>query len=182
MTRGVDRRVIVSVFAVFLPLLMSGCGEPSGPVLIGSYPMDNRDGLLADQEIVDIDTEVSADGGGSLHIYAEDRTLVNLYELSTESVEGNALVARCQVKSESLSGWTTFELWVFPEDGPVRSILRISEDIGRTRDWQEVEVVFPLRDNETSPKKLRLALNLGGRGHLWIDDLQIFSTRIQEQD
>jgi len=182
MARGIGIRLFVYAFAVFLPLLMGGCGEPSGPVLIASYPLDNRDGLLADQESVDIDTEVSTDGGGSIHVYTENRMLVNLYELPTESIAGNAVVARCQMKSMSLAGWTTFELWVFPEDGPVRSILKTCEDIGRTRDWQEVEVIFPLRDNETFPKKLRLALNLGGRGHLWIDDLQVFSIRTQAQD
>jgi len=95
MARGIGIRLFVYAFAVFLPLLMGGCGEPSGPVLIASYPLDNRDGLLADQESVDIDTEVSTDGGGSIHVYTENRMLVNLYELPTESIAGNAVVARC---------------------------------------------------------------------------------------
>jgi hypothetical protein len=182
MARGVDFRLTVSAFAVILLLLVSGCGEPSGPVLIGSYPLDNRDGLLAEQESVDIDTEVSTDGGGSVHIYAENQMLVNLYELPTEDIAGNALVARCQMKSVTLAGGTTFELWVFPEEGPVRSILKQCQNVGRTKDWQEVEVIFPLRDSETSLKKLRLSLNLGGRGHLWVDDLQVFSIRTPTQD
>ncbi len=181
MARHVFVRQVFLAIALFLFVFGAGCGSPSGPVLIGSYSLDNRDGLIAGEDIADIDNELSTDGGGSLHIYSEGKMLINLFEIPLESFKGDTVIARCTMRSESLSGWTNFELWVFPKDGDPRSTLQTCDKVGRTRDWMDVEVVFPLEPGETL-EKLRIAVRLSGRGHLWVDDLQIFSARASDMD
>ena len=175
MARHVYAHNPLFAFVLFLLVWAVGCDDPPGPVQLGSYALDDMAGLIVGEDVVDIDSEISSDGGGSLHVYSEGKMIINLFEIPTKGFKGDTVIARSVMRSESLGGWTTMELWIFPKEGDPRRILKECKDIGRTRDWNDVEVVFPLLEGEV-PETLRLAVILGGRGHIWIDDLQVIST------
>ncbi len=166
------------VFVVLL--LAAGCGGPEGPVQIGSFPLDDTTGLLGAGENVEIDADQSVDGGGSLHIFSEEGgMLVNLYELTPGEFAGDTVVLNVDMKCEMLGGSTFLDLWIFTADGAPRTARKLCKDISRTKDWQEVEIRVPLLPDEV-PQKMRIALILKGRGHLWIDDLKLFSAHAQD--
>lgn len=160
--------------AVGLILLLTvGCGGSGGGELIGDFAMDDPEGLLDAGPDVTIDAGQGLDGGGALHIFAPaGDKLVNLHEFAPGDFDGDVVLVSMYMKSEMLGGDTSFDLWFFTEDGSPRRIRRLCADIGRTKDWQKVNVSFPMVEGE-EPVKLRTAVHLEGRGHLWIDDMEI---------
>ncbi len=156
-----------------LLLLTAGCGGSGGPELIGEFHLDDAEGLLGTGPGLSIDPDQSVDGGGSLHIFADEGDrLVNLHEFAPGAFDGEFVSVSMHMMSEMLGGDTSFDLWIFPAEGSPRFIRQLCGDIGRTRDWQKVNLSFPLVEGET-PVKFRTAVHLEGRGHLWIDDMKI---------
>ncbi|MBC8426011.1 hypothetical protein H8E07_18005 [bacterium] len=161
-------------------LLTAGCGGSGGAELIGSFSMDDADGLLDAGPDVTIDADQGLDGGGSLHIFApEGNKLVNIHEFAPGDFDGDVLSVLMHMKSEMLGGDTSFDLWIFTNDSSPRRIRRLCADVGRTKDWQKVNISFPLVEGE-EPVKLRTAVHLEGRGHLWIDNLEIRALDVGE--
>jgi hypothetical protein len=159
--------------AALVLLLAAGCGGSGEPLLLAHFAFDDDTGLLETGDHAYIDDTRSVDGGGSLHLFnPEFNLLVNVQEFDTPEITGDTVVVDARMMSEMLGGDTSLDLWVFTEDASPRSIRRLCENIGRTKDWQAVEVRFPLLPDE-KPVSLRIAVHLEGRGHLWIDDLQV---------
>ncbi|MBU0742507.1 hypothetical protein KKA85_04785 [bacterium] len=179
MTQFVDGLRRPGAAAWLVLLLVAGCGGSGGPVQIASFPLDDAEGLLGVGENVGIDAGQSVDGGGSLHVFSNGKTLVNLHEFTPGRIEGDDLILSADMKSEMLGGDTFLDLWIFTADAAPRWIRRLCKDIGRTKDWQAVEVRMPLLPGE-APQKMRTAVYLEGKGHLWIDDLRIIAVHAQD--
>lgn len=175
-------RIVLSyrfVLATGLCLLaMAGCRSESGPVELGAFPLDRAEDLLEADPHVESAPD-SPDGGGSIHIFTDEPVKINLVEIATPDFEGDTVIVRASTRSMTLSGYASLELWLYAGEADARGLRRPFEGLSRTTEWTEREVRFEVPDG-IEPDRIRLMLHLGGQGHVWLDDLKVYSARIED--
>ena len=101
-------RGVFAFAVVVLALLCVGCAQqpvqqPAGEKELVAYPANDLEGVVA-SSAVELDPEVSSDGGGSLKISVSEPTTVALYETGDLDVENARLIYRAKVRSADVEG------------------------------------------------------------------------------
>ncbi len=159
-------------------LLMPACARSdSDTAEIARFPLDSLEDVLT-RDGVELDAEVTSDGGGSLRIAAEAPRVVRLFEVPDPDVEQARLIYSARVRSEKLEGMAYLEMWCrFPGKGEYFSRGLVSPLSG-TVDWTSHETPFFLQAGE-NPDLVKLNLVVDGRGTVWIDDVLLSKGPLQ---
>ena len=157
-------------------LLAAGCGRESEQksilVELFYHPLDTTEGLVA-QSGVEIDKQVSADGGGSLKITASTPVVARLFEIGDIDVEDARLIYRARVRTQDVAGRAYLEMWVhFPGKGEYYA-RGLDRPLAGTTGWTVEEVPFFLKKGE-NPDLIRLNVAIEGTGVVWIDQVRLF--------
>lgn len=166
-------RVLLAILLV-LQILVSGCGrsQPAAEAEeIARFPIDSLDGLVT-RSGVELDTEVTSDGNGSLRIAAAEPTVVRLFELEEIDVENARLSYRARLRTEEVDGQAYLEMWcLFEGEGEFFS-RGLHAPLSGTIDWTLQEIPFFLQAGQ-NPDLVRLNVVIDGSGTLWVDDLVV---------
>jgi len=145
-----------------------------GLVLIAgpAYPEDlkrlNLDDASAIGTTIQTDTQVKAEGKGSIKITTLWATTLCLGEVTGLNVENAKLLYKAKVKSD-LDGSAFLEMWA--DVGGAQYFSRGMNDTvtGKT-DWKTIQTPFLFQKGQR-PDKVTLNLVINGKGTVWIDDI-----------
>ncbi len=156
------------LFAVWL----LGCGkQPSGALDLKDYPLDDAAGVLT-RSGVELDREITNDGGGSLRLTATEPTTFRLVETGDIDVENARLICQAKVRTAGVDGEVYLEMWChFAGKGEYFS-RALHAPLSGTADWTTQETPFFLRKGE-NPDNVKLNLVINGSGTAWIDDMRL---------
>jgi hypothetical protein len=119
---------------------------------------------------VELDTQVTSDGDGSIRIRADGPTTVRLFEVEGIDVDDARLVYRARLRTEEARGQVYLEMWCrFPGSGEFFSRALHSPISGST-EWVSQETPFLLEKNQ-KPDLVRLNLVIDGAGTVWVDEV-----------
>jgi len=151
---------------------LGGCSKSSGPpVELKRFPLDSLEGVIT-KSGVEIDKQVSTDGGGSVRATATGPTVVRLFETGDLDVENARLIYQARVRTEGITGQVYLEMWCrFPGKGEFFS-RGLQSPLTGTTDWTTEETAFFLKKGE-NPDNVKLNLVINGSGTAWIDDVRL---------
>ena len=119
---------------------------------------------------VELDTQVTSDGNGSIKIRADGPTTVRLFEVEGIDVDDARLVYRARLRTEEARGQVYLEMWCrFPGSGEFFSRALHSPISGST-EWVSQETPFLLEKNQ-KPDLVKLNLVIEGTGTVWVDEV-----------
>ncbi len=166
-----DKRILVFFICVVTVLTLAGCARPvaNGTELL-YFPLDSTEGII-EPSAVQIDSQISSDGNGSLLITAPEPITVKLFEIGDIDIEDTTLIYRAKIRTEGVEGKVYLEmLCSFPGRGEYFS--RGLQPLTGTKDWKTVETLFFLKKGE-NPDNVKLNLVIDGTGTVWIDDIKL---------
>ena len=153
--------------------LFSACTQSEDSVReIMAYPLDDFKGVIT-RSNVELDKSISADGGGSLKITADEPAkTVRLFETGDVDVEDARLIYSAMVRTEDVSGQVYLEmLCSFPGGGRYFS-RGLDRPVTGTVEWKSLDTPFFLKKGQ-NPDKLSLNIVINGTGTVWIDDVKL---------
>jgi len=156
----------------------SGCSKPSGETVeLRHYAMNDMHDVLT-RAGVELDTDISSDGGGSLRITANQATTVRLFETGELDVENARLSYQAKLRSENLQGKVYLEMWChFPGKGEFFS-RALDTAVSGTVEWASQEAPFFLKTGE-NPDNVKLNLVIEGSGTVWVDDIRLVQAALR---
>jgi len=117
---------------------------------------------------IQTDTQVKAEGKGSIRITTQWPTTICLGEVKGLDIEGAKLVYKAKVKSD-LEGTAFLEMWAHVGGGQYFS--RGMNDVAKQKtDWKIIQTPF-LFEKGQKPDKVTLNVVINGKGTVWIDDI-----------
>lgn len=165
----------VTLLLLTVTLAGAGCGDDGGGVetveieMLASYPADSMDGVVS-RTGIELDGQVSSDGGGSLKATADAPATFNLYEVTGLEVEEARLIYRARVRTEGVQGKVYLEMWVeVPGLGQFFS-RGLEQTLSGTSEWATLETPFFLQKGQAADL-VKLNLVIEGGGTAWIDDV-----------
>jgi hypothetical protein len=117
---------------------------------------------------IQTDTQVKAEGKGSIKITTQWPTTICLGEVTGLNIEGAKLVYRARVKSD-LDGMAFLELWAHVGGGQYFS-KGMNDVVSQKTDWKTIQTPFLFQKGQ-KPDKVTLNVVINGKGTLWIDDV-----------
>jgi hypothetical protein len=124
---------------------------------------------------VELDTEISSDGNGSIKIVAEGPTTVRLFEVEGIDVEDARLIYRARIRTEEVRGQVYLEMWCrFPGSGEFFS-RALDSPISGSTEWISQETPFLLEKNQ-KPDLIKLNVVVDGTGTVWVDEVKLASS------
>lgn len=153
-------------------LFTLGCSQPSAPVVeLKHFPLNDLEGVIT-QSNLELDREISSDGGGSLRINVTQPTVVRLFEVSDVDIENARLIYQAKLRTEGVKGQVYLEMWChFAGKGEFFS-RGLQTPVSGTTDWTTEETPFFLKKGE-NPDNIKLNLVINGTGTAWIDDIRL---------
>jgi len=134
-------------------------------------PISNLSGVLT-RSGVELDTQVTSDGGGSIKIVAEEPTTVRLFEVGDIDVDDTRLVYRARLRTEGVEGQVYLEMWCrFPGGGEFFS-RALDSPISGSTEWVSQETPFFLEENQ-KPDLVKLNIVIDGTGTVWVDEVEL---------
>jgi hypothetical protein len=137
-----------------------------------AYPEDlkklNLDDASTIGTTIQTDTQVKAEGKGSIKITTLWATTICLGEVTGLNVEDAKLVYRAKVKGD-LAGAAFLEMWAHVGGGQYFSRGMNDSVTGKT-DWKTIQTPFLFQKGQR-PDKVTLNLVINGKGTVWIDDI-----------
>ena len=128
----------------------------------------NLDEATAIGTTIQTDTQVKAEGKGSIKITTKWPTTICLGEVAGLNVENAKLVYKAKVKS-NLDGTAYLEMWAHVGGGLYFS--RGMDDVVKQKtDWKVIQTPFLFQKGQR-PDKVTLNLVINGKGVVWIDDI-----------
>ena len=170
------RRELLVVGAALLLAGLLACSPPvtSEEVLFENPISDLTDVLT--RSGVELDTQVTRDGNGSLKIVAEGPTTVRLFEVEGLDVEDARLTYRARIRTEEVRGQVYLEMWCrFPGAGEFFS-RALHAPISGSTEWISQETPFFLEENQ-KPDLVKLNLVIDGTGTAWVDEVKLVRSR-----
>lgn len=151
-------------------------GKAVGTTL-ASYPVDDAEGLV-DREAVELDGEVTRDGGGALRVSTTEPTTIVLYEAGDLDVEDATLLYEADLRCDGLDGRAYLEMWCgFGDEGDFFS-KGLDSAVSGTSEWTRCGTPFFLEAGQ-NPSSVRLELVVDGVGTVWIDDIRLVALRLR---
>jgi hypothetical protein len=117
---------------------------------------------------IQTDTQVKAEGKGSIKITTQWPTTICLGEVTGLNIEGAKLVYKARVKSD-LDGMAFLELWAHVGGGQYFS-KGMNDVVSQKTDWKTIQTPFLFQKGQ-KPDKVTLNVVINGKGTLWIDDV-----------
>lgn len=160
----------------------TGCAQKAAEgqteeVTLAVHSLDDLTGLAAGLPF-EPDSEVTADGGGSLRLSVDGPVAVTLLEVGDVDVENAMLIYRARLRSEGLDGQAYLEMWCsFADVGEFFS-RGVDSPISGTTDWCARETPFLLKAGQ-NPSGVRLGLVVDGTGTVWVDDIRLVKTALR---
>jgi hypothetical protein len=128
----------------------------------------NLDDASAIGTTIQTDTQVKAEGKGSIKITTRWPTTICLGEVAGLDVENAKLVYKAKVKSD-LDGTAFLEMWAHVGGGQYFS-RGMNDVVTQKTDWKMIQTPFLFQKGQR-PDKVTLNLVINGRGTVWIDDI-----------
>lgn len=159
-------------------VILFGCSQPPKQVAeLIHLPINSLEGIIT-RSNVEIDRQISSDGGGSLRISVTKPTVVRLFEVGDLDIENARLIYRAKLRTEGLDGQVYLEMWChFPGKGEFFS-RGLQKPLSGTTEWTSVETPFFLKKGE-NPDNIRLNVVISGPGTAWIDDIRLVKGPLQ---
>jgi hypothetical protein len=117
---------------------------------------------------IQTDTQVKAEGKGSVKITTRWPTTICLGEVTGLNVENAKLVYKAKVKSD-LEGTAFLEMWAHLGGGQYFS-RGMNDVVSQKTDWKVIQTPFLLQKGQ-KPDRVTLNLIINGKGTVWIDDI-----------
>jgi hypothetical protein len=117
---------------------------------------------------IQTDTQVKAEGKGSIKITTRWPTAICLGEVAGLDVENAKLVYKAKVKSD-LDGTAFLEMWAHVGGGQYFS-RGMNDAVTQKTDWKMIQTPFFFQKGQR-PDKVTLNLIINGKGTVWIDDI-----------
>jgi hypothetical protein len=117
---------------------------------------------------IQTDTQLKAEGKGSIKITTQWPTTICLGEVTGLKVENARLLYKAKVKSD-LDGSAFLEMWVQVSGGQYFS-RGMNDVVSQKTDWKLVQTPFLFQKGQR-PDKVTLNLVINGKGTVWIDDI-----------
>jgi hypothetical protein len=117
---------------------------------------------------IEVDTQVKAEGQGSLKITTQWPTTICLGEIVAPDVENAKLVYAAKVKT-ALAGSAFLEMWAHVGGGQYFS-RGVDEAVSQNTEWKTIQTPFIFQKGQ-KPEKITLNLVINGTGTVWIDDI-----------
>ncbi len=117
---------------------------------------------------IQTDTQVKAEGKGSIKITTQWPTTICLGEVSSLNVENARLLYKAKVKSD-LDGSAFLEMWAHVGGGQYFS-RGMNDAVSQKTDWKIIQTPFFFQKGQR-PDKVTLNLVVNGKGIIWIDDI-----------
>ena len=166
--------ILVVIFVAAQPRVIEVVEEPQAIVCHKAWPLDSLEGLLT-RSNVKLDSNVSADGNGSLKIQSQEAGTIRLFETGPISVQNRLLFYSAKVRSAELQGKAFLEMWCnIPGKGEFFS-RGLDQPISGTTEWTTVQTSFRLEAGQM-PGNLKLNVVVEGTGTVWIDDIRLLSS------
>ncbi len=165
-------RIFPGSLVFTLTLFCISCSQSTTPVIeLKHFPINSLDGIITRSD-VELDSQISSDGNGSLRIHARHPTVVRLFETGDLDVENARVIYQARVRTEGVHGRVYLEMWChFPGKGEFFS-RGLERPLTATTEWTTEETPFFLRQGE-NPDNIKLNLVVDGRGAAWIDDIRL---------
>jgi hypothetical protein len=139
--------------------------------LLFENPISDLSGVLT-RSGVELDTQVTSDGNGSIKIVAGQPTTVRLFEVGDIEADDTRLVYRARLRTEGLEGRVYLEMWCrFPGSGEFFS-RALESPISGSTEWVSQETPFFLKENQ-KPDLVKLNLVIDGTGTVWVDEVKL---------
>ncbi|HZD40561.1 MAG TPA: hypothetical protein VE131_07555 [Terriglobales bacterium] len=114
------------------------------------------------------DSQIKAEGKGSIKITTQWPTTVCLGEVTGLNVENAKLLYKAKVKSD-LDGVAFLEMWAHVGGGQYFS-RGMNDVVSQKTDWKTIQTPFLFKKGQR-PDKVTLNLVIKGKGTVWIDDI-----------
>ena len=158
---------------IVLPLAsLISCSPPvTSEAVLFENPITDLAGVLT-RSGVELDTQVTSDGNGSIKIVAGEPTTVRLFEVEGIDADDARLVYRARLRTEAVEGQVYLEMWCrFPGSGEFFS-RAIHSPISGSTEWISQETPFSLEKNQ-KPDLIKLNVVIDGTGTVWVDDVKL---------
>jgi len=136
----------------------------------------NLDDASAIGTTIQTDTQVKAEGKGSIKITTQWPTTICLGEVSGLNIENAKLLYKAKVKSD-LDGSAFLEMWVSIGGGQYFS-RGMNDVVSQKTDWKTIQTPFLFQKGQ-KPDKVTLNLVINGKGTVWIDDIVLSKEPLQ---
>ena len=117
---------------------------------------------------IQTDTQVKAEGKGSIKITTQWPTTICLGEVTGLNVENAKLLYKAKVKSD-LDGSAFLEMWAHVSGGQYFS-RGMNDVVSQKTDWKIIQTPFLFQKGQRTDK-VTLNLVINGKGTVWIDDI-----------
>ena len=128
----------------------------------------NLDDASAIGTTIQTDTQVKAEGKGSIKITTRWPTTICLGEVTGLEIENAKLIYKAKVKSD-LDGTAFLEMWAHVWGGQYFS-RGMNDVVTQKTDWKTIQTPFFFQKGQR-PDKVTLNLIINGRGTIWIDNI-----------
>jgi len=128
----------------------------------------NLDDASAIGTTIQTDTQVKAEGRGSIKITTQWPTTICLGEVKGLNIEAAKLVYKAKVKSD-LEGTAFLEMWAHVGGGQYFS-KGMNDVVSKKTDWKIIQTPFLFQKGQ-QPDKVTLNVVINGKGTVWIDDI-----------
>ena len=128
----------------------------------------NLDDASAIGTTIQTDTQVKAEGRGSIKITTQWPTTICLGEVKGLNIAAAKLVYKAKVKSD-LEGTAFLEMWAHVGGGQYFS-KGMNDVVSQKTDWKIIQTPFLFQKGQ-QPDKVTLNVVINGKGTVWIDDI-----------
>jgi hypothetical protein len=171
-------RDVAVYVCVVITFVVVSCSQLSKQVVeLKRFPIDSIEGVIT-RSGVEIDSEISSDGNGSLRITSTKPTVIRLFETGDIDIENARLIYQARLRTENVEGQVYLEMWChFPGKGEFFS-RGLQTPLTGTMEWTTKETPFFLKKGE-NPDNVKLNLVINGRGTTWIDDIRLLKAPLR---
>lgn len=163
-----------------LLVTLIGCSQQASDAMveeIARFPLDSLEGVLT-RSGIELDSEVTSDGNGSVRITAVGQTVARLFEVPDPGVENARLLYRARLRTEDVAGQVYLEMWCHFEGKGEFFSRGLHSPLSGSVDWTTQEIPFFLQAGE-SPDLLKLNVVVTGPGSVWVDDIVLSKGPLQ---
>jgi hypothetical protein len=125
---------------------------------------------------IQTDTQVKAEGKGSIKITTQWPTTICLGEVDRLDIENAKLVYKAKVKSD-LDGTAYLEMWAHVGGSQYFS-RGMNDVVSRKTEWKIIQTPFLFQKGQR-PEKVTLNLVINGKGTVWIDEIVLSKQPLQ---
>ena len=169
------RNTVPALVAILALLTLSSCSSN----VLHKHSLDFLGGVITRNNVA-IDEEIKVQGKGSLRISAPVSTVVELFEKNDVDASDVKLVYSARLRTEDLKGKAYLEMLIFYPDGSKNFSRSLKTALSGTSEWTAESVSFPLKKG-LKPEAVKLNLVIDGTGTVWVDDVRLLRTPLQEK-